>query len=72
VIVSVPGMRPISYGWDVGGQTQFGTQGLPAGTHDAGIINSLGLTRGAGLDITGTASNNSWGARGWSPTSGSA
>jgi hypothetical protein len=33
-----------------------------------GISNSLGLTRGSGVTLTGTAASNSWGGTGWAST----
>jgi hypothetical protein len=55
-------------GWDVNGQTNFGTQGLGAGTVMAGVTNSKGLTRGSGVGTGGTAASNAWGGNNWAST----
>ncbi|MFT3785815.1 MAG: hypothetical protein QM770_06570 [Tepidisphaeraceae bacterium] len=56
-------------GWDVNGQTTYGTQGLTANTIATGLTNSTGLTRGAGVTVAGTAAQNAWGGNGWKTTS---
>ena len=55
-------------GWDVNGQSGFGTQGLGAGNAMNGVINSQGLTRGSGVTTSGTAASNAWGGNGWAAT----
>src|SRR5262249_47740544 len=56
-------------GWDVSGQSNFGTQGLSAGTVMTGVTNSQGLTRGSGVTTNNTAASNAWGGNGWASTS---
>jgi endonuclease/exonuclease/phosphatase family metal-dependent hydrolase len=56
-------------GWNMTGQSMFGTQGLPAGLVAIGLANSLGLTRGSGVATASTAANNAWGGNGWAATS---
>src|SRR5262249_17506155 len=56
-------------GWDVNGQSNFGTQGLGASFVVAGLTTSLGLTRGSGVTTTNTAAANAWGGNGWASTS---
>ena len=55
-------------GWNVTGQSSYGTQGLPASSVASGISNSLGLTRGSGVTLSGTGASNSWGGTGWAST----
>ena len=59
-------------GWDVNGQTAYGTQGLPATHVAAGVTGSTGLTRGSAVTAQNTASANAWGGTGWSLTTGQA
>ena len=59
-------------GWDVTGQTAYGTQGLAATTVVAGLTNSLGLTRGTGVTAQNTAAADAWGGTGWSQSTGAA
>jgi endonuclease/exonuclease/phosphatase family metal-dependent hydrolase len=56
-------------GWDIDGQTAFGTQGLAATTIATGATNSLHLTRGSGVTTSGTAASNAWGGTNWASTS---
>ncbi|HJZ90596.1 MAG TPA: endonuclease/exonuclease/phosphatase family protein [Gemmataceae bacterium] len=56
-------------GWEVNGQSNFGTQGLGASFVVSGLTNSLGLTRGSGVTTTNTAAANAWGGNGWASTS---
>ncbi len=56
-------------GWNVAGQSNYGTQGLAATMVAAGITNSLGLTRGSGVSTSGSAASNAWGGRNWASTS---
>ena len=42
-------------GWDVSGQSSYGTQGLGAATVATGVTNSLGLNRGGGVTTSGNA-----------------
>jgi hypothetical protein len=53
----------------VSGQSNFGTQGLSAGTVMTGVTNSQGLTRGSGVTTNNTAASNTWGGNGWASTS---
>jgi hypothetical protein len=69
VTVTSPVATGTLLGWDVAGQTGFGTQGLHAGTAVAGLTNSTGLTRGGGVTLAGTAAANAWGGTGWASTS---
>lgn len=55
-------------GWDVSGQTNYGTQGLGAGTLMDGVTNSQGLTRGSGVGVSGSAAANAWGGNNWAAT----
>jgi hypothetical protein len=55
--------------WNVAGQSNFGTQGLAAGTAATGVTNSTGLTRGSGVSTSGTAAANAWGGSNWASTS---
>ncbi len=57
--------QPVLVGWQVTGQTAFGTQGMEASTIAPGITNSLGLTRGAGVGTSGSATSNAWGGNTW-------
>ncbi len=60
-------------GWQVSGQTSFGTQGLPASSVAPRITNSTGLTRGAGVGTSGSATSNAWGGNTWNhPTADAA
>jgi hypothetical protein len=56
-------------GWEVNGQSNFGTQGLAAATVASGVTNTLGLTRGSGVTTSNTAAANAWGGNGWASTS---
>ncbi|HUI28821.1 MAG TPA: phospholipase D-like domain-containing protein [Candidatus Acidoferrales bacterium] len=55
-------------GWQVSGQSSFGTQNLAASTVATGITNSTGLTRGGGVGTSGTATSNAWGGNSWNYT----
>ena len=54
-------------GWDVSGQTSFGTSPLSPSTNAANIA-VAGLTRGAGVTTSGPASSGAWGGNGWNYT----
>ena len=58
-------------GWNVNGQTNYGTQDLAAATVAPGVTNSLGLTRGSGVSTSGSAASNAWGGRNWASSSSS-
>ncbi len=50
--------------WDVNGLTAYGPSPFAATTTGNGVTVE-GLTRGTGLETTGTAAANTWGATGW-------
>ena len=54
----------IVVGWEMTGQTAFGTQGLAPSFADQDVTVG-GLTRGAGFGTTGTAAGNAWGGNGF-------
>jgi len=53
-------------GWEMTGQTAFGTQGLTTASPSYGDpdVTVGGLTRGAGFGTTGSAAGNAWGGNG--------
>lgn len=53
----------IVVGWEMTGQTAFGTQGLAPSFADQDVTVG-GLTRGAGFGTTGSAAGNGWGGNG--------
>lgn len=55
-------------GWNVSGQTGYGTQGF-APTTSAADITIVGLTRGSGVATTGTAAGRAWGGAAWTAAS---
>ncbi|MGZ4971822.1 MAG: beta strand repeat-containing protein, partial [Limisphaerales bacterium] len=55
-------------GWDVSGQTNFGVSPL-APTTNAASLTIVGLARGSGVGISGSASTKSWGGNTWNSTS---
>ncbi len=55
--------------WDMDGQSSFGTQDLLASPVATGATNSTGLTRGSGVNTSGTGANNAWGGDNWASTS---
>jgi hypothetical protein len=68
--VTGSGFTGVVLGWNVSGQSNFGTQGLGAAQVASGVSNSLGLTRGSGVSTTmGTAAMNAWGGSNWAATS---
>ena len=67
--VTNPVTNGVIAGWDVSGQTNFGTQGLAAATVASGVTNSLGLTRGSGVGTSGSAASAAWGGTNWASTS---
>jgi hypothetical protein len=70
VAVAVEAMEPrrlltALLGWDVYATTGFGASPLAADTVDAGVSNSLGLTRGSGITTGGSSAARAWGGVGW-------
>jgi endonuclease I len=55
-------------GWDVSGQTGYGTSPLAASTTGASLTVG-GLTRGSGVGTSGSAALRAWGGTGWIDTS---
>ncbi len=51
-------------GWDVSGQSNFGSSPLPPSTNAPGLV-IVGLTRGAGIATTQTAAQRAWGGNGF-------
>jgi hypothetical protein len=72
LVVSASTTTGAVLGWNMNGQTGFGTPGLAAASVAAGLTNSTGLTRGSGVTTTGTAANNGWGGQNWSTSTSSA
>ena len=58
-------------GWDVSGQTSFGTSPMPPTTNAANLT-IVGLTRGAGVPTTNTAAGRAWGGVGFDAANASA
>jgi uncharacterized repeat protein (TIGR01451 family) len=58
-------------GWDVSGQTNYGTSPLPPTTNAANLAIG-GLTRGAGVGTTGSGAARGWGGNNWMETSSAA
>lgn len=56
-------------GWDTNGAAGWGPSPF-ASTQTATGVSVVGLTRGPGLALGGTAFNNAWGASGWAVTGG--
>jgi hypothetical protein len=59
-------------GWDVNGLSNFGPSPLAATSADPGVTSVVGLTRGSGVTISGTAAGSAWGGNNWSQTTASA
>ena len=58
-------------GWDVSGQTNYGTSPLPPTTNAAHL--TIGeLTRGAGVGTTGSGAARGWGGNNWMETTSAA
>jgi ribonuclease len=72
LIVTSATNNGVLVGWDVTGQSGFGTQGLQAKDVAPGIAVTNGLTRGKGLSTIGSAASNAWGASSFSATSAAA
>jgi hypothetical protein len=69
VTVTGSGYTGVVLGWDVNGQSSFGTQGLAATQVAPGVSNTLGLTRGSGVSASGSGVANGWGGNNWAATS---
>jgi len=62
-------MLAVLVGWDVNGQSKYGTSPLAATETAAGISVTTGLTRGAGVGTSGSAAGNAWGGNNWNTAS---
>ena len=65
------GFTGVLAGWDVNGQTSYGTSPLAPSTN-AGNITVVGLTRGSGVTTTGSAASRAWGGNGFTTSSAGA
>jgi subtilisin-like proprotein convertase family protein/endonuclease/exonuclease/phosphatase family metal-dependent hydrolase len=59
-------------GFDVSGQTDFGTSPLAPGVLATGLTSITGLTRGAGVSTSGGAAGRAWGGASWDQSSAAA
>ena len=59
------------FGWDMSGQTSYGSSPL-APTTNAPNLTLGGLTRGSGVGTGGTGAGGGWGGTGWTDTSSAA
>jgi hypothetical protein len=66
---SLPSRAEILAAWETTGQQSYGTENLAPSSSGAGLVVG-GLTRGPGVDISGTtAPEDAWGGRGWDAAS---
>ncbi|MEY4386725.1 MAG: hypothetical protein RLY20_2008 [Verrucomicrobiota bacterium] len=64
---SLAGVPLLLAGWDVSGQSSFGTSPLAPSTASLNV-SAGGLTRGAGVSTTGTGAARGWGGSAWTNT----
>ena len=68
---SIGGGTVALVGWDMSGQTNYGSSPLPP-TTNASNLSVGGLTRGSGVGITGSGAARGWGGNTWNDTSSAA
>jgi len=62
-------MMAIIVGWDTAGLTGYGSSPFVPTTSDPGVTSLVGLTRGGGISLGGTAAGGGWGGTDWRNTS---
>jgi hypothetical protein len=55
-------------GWNMSGQSNYGTSPLPPAVYATNLITVGGLTRSAGVATNGTAASRAWGGSSWTNT----
>ena len=62
------GTNGVLLGWNMSGQTNFGTSPLPPTGYATNLVTVGGLTRSAGVATNGTAASGAWGGSSWTNT----
>jgi 2',3'-cyclic-nucleotide 2'-phosphodiesterase (5'-nucleotidase family) len=71
ILATGPSFAGVLAGWDVSGQTGYGTSPLAATNSDANVVVG-GLTRGSGVSVSGSSAARAWGGSSWTAASESA